>query len=85
MYYNPVMKFIDWDIGIHLEEQVDEEPKKQKQKVRELRHQRSQNWFYLGRWKDHQTEERHHLQPAQFGHQAAIEPTGQRRNWSRKK
>ncbi len=79
------MKIFDWEIGIHLEEQVDAEPKKQKQKVREIRHQRNQNWFYLGRWKDHQTEERHHLPPAQFGHLAAPQSTGQRRNWSRGK
>ena len=79
------MKILDWEFGIHLEEQVDEEPKKQKQKVRELRHQRSQNWFYLGRWKDHQTEERHHLAPAQFGYDATTQSTSQRRNWSRNK
>lgn len=79
------MEMFGWDIGIHLEEKADAEPQLRKQAVRQYRHQRSQNWFYLGRWKDHQTEEKHHLQPAQFGHQAAMESTGQRRNWSRSK
>ncbi len=79
------MEDIGWDIGITLEEKTDAEPHLRKQAVRERRHQRSQNWFYLGRWKDHQTDEKHHLAPAQFGYQATMQSTSQRRNWSRNK
>ena len=79
------MEDIRWDIGITLEEKTDEEPKRTKQIVRERRRQRSQNWFYLGRWKDHQAEERHHLAPAQFGYQSTEGSTSQRRNWARNK
>lgn len=75
----------DADFIIELEQQLDLEPEKRKQAVRELHVQRRQNWLYLGRWKDAQPVAKHHMPPSEFGHLATDISTSSRRNWARKK